>query len=67
MSSRPIRAASVSSECSWLIFDGNIRTGGALVLLAKKVGDLLILGLFHGGFVALVTRTHETLLNKVDT
>jgi hypothetical protein len=37
------------TEPRLFIFDGHVAAGGALVLFANEVGDLLVLGLLDGG------------------
>jgi hypothetical protein len=55
------------TETSLLVLDGDVGAGGALVLAAEEVADLLVLGLLDGGLVALVSGAHELLLDEVNT
>lgn len=49
-----------------LIRDGEVSSGGRLVLAADEVGDGFVLGLLSGTLVTLVTLTEELLLRKVN-
>jgi hypothetical protein len=55
------------AKSGFLVLDGHVLPSCALVLISKKVGDLLILGLLDGALVALISRAHEFLLDEVDT
>ncbi len=57
---------SASTEASLLILDGNVTAGRTLVLATDSVRDLLILGLLHGGLVALIALSETVLLHCVN-
>ena len=48
------------AESGGFVFDRDITSSGALVLIADEIGDLLILGLLNGGFIALIALVEYT-------
>jgi hypothetical protein len=56
----------LSLEAGWLVLDGEVGANRVLEMRSNKVGDFLVLGLFHRRLIVLWSLAEEPLLYEVD-